>query len=108
MIEWFREPGWIGTLPHTKGLSDVQEYHRKMIRLLVGTCLLLFIAWVGLKLMQYRGDYLRMIEDFQRWTGSWSKRLGDFIESARRFIEPKLKDIGRFFDNLFKGSASGA
>ena len=37
------------------------------IRLFLATFFLLFIAWIGMKAMQYHGDYERMIRDAQRF-----------------------------------------
>lgn len=85
----------------------MDQFRRKLIGLLVTTCLLLFIAWVGLKLMQYRGDWQRMLADGQRWLRDWGKRLSDFVRSARAFLEPLWEKITQFFRNL-TGQSSGA
>ena len=44
----------------------MKDFRRSVIRLFLATFFLLFIAWIGMKAMQYRGDYDRMIRDAQR------------------------------------------
>ena len=45
----------------------MKDFRRSVIRLFLATFFLLFIAWVGMKAMQYHGDYDRMIRDAQRF-----------------------------------------
>ena len=45
----------------------MKDFRRSVIHLILGTSFLLFIAWVGVKAMQYHGDYERMIQDAQRF-----------------------------------------
>ncbi len=45
----------------------MKDFRKTVIRLFLATFFLLFIAWVGMKAMQYHGDYERMIRDAQRF-----------------------------------------
>ena len=45
----------------------MKSFRKSVIRLFLATFFLLFIAWVGMKAMQYHGDYERMIRDAQRY-----------------------------------------
>lgn len=45
----------------------MKDLRKSVIRLFLGTFFLLFIAWVGMKAMQYQGDYERMLRDAQRF-----------------------------------------
>jgi len=45
----------------------MKDFRRSVIRLFLATFFLLFIAWVGMKAIQYHGDYERMIRDAQRY-----------------------------------------
>ena len=45
----------------------MKDFRRSVIRLFLATFFLLFIAWIGMKAMQYHGDYERMIRDVQRF-----------------------------------------
>ncbi len=45
----------------------MKNFRRSVIRLFMATLFLLFIAWVGMKAMQYHGDYERMVWDAQRY-----------------------------------------
>ena len=45
----------------------MKNFRKSVIRLFLATFFLLFIAWVGMKAMQYHGDYEGMIRDAQRF-----------------------------------------
>jgi hypothetical protein len=45
----------------------MKTFRKSVFRLFLATFFLLFIAWVGMKAMQYHGDYERMIRDAQRF-----------------------------------------
>lgn len=45
----------------------MKSFRKSVIRLFLATFFLLFIAWVGMKAMQYHGDYERMVWDAQRY-----------------------------------------
>ena len=45
----------------------MKDFRRSVFRLFLATFFLLFIAWIGMKAMQYHGDYERMIRDVQRY-----------------------------------------
>ena len=45
----------------------MKDFRRSVIRLFLATFFLLFIAWIGMKAIQYHGDYERMIRDAQRY-----------------------------------------
>lgn len=65
------------------------NFRRSLMRLLFLTAFLLFIAWVGLKLMTYRGDWEAAIRD-----------LTDWIAPIRRFFEDKIEPM---FQRLVEG-----
>ena len=44
----------------------MKDFRKSVVRLFLVTFFLLFIAWVGMKAMQYHGDYERMIRDAQK------------------------------------------
>jgi hypothetical protein len=56
----------------------MKNFRRSVIRLFMATLFLLFIAWVGMKAMQYHGDYEGMIRDAKRFL-----RENDVIEFIR-------------------------
>ena len=45
----------------------MKSFRKSVFRLFLATLFLLFIAWVGMKAMQYHVDYERMIRDAQRF-----------------------------------------
>ena len=45
----------------------MKSFRKSVFRLFLATFFLLFIAWVGMKAMQYHGDYERMVWDAQRY-----------------------------------------
>lgn len=45
----------------------MKDFRESVIHLFLMTFLLLFIAWIGVKAMQYRGNYGRMIQDARRF-----------------------------------------
>ena len=45
----------------------MKSFRKSVFRLFLATFFLLFIAWVGMKAMQYHEDYERMIRDAQRF-----------------------------------------
>ena len=56
----------------------MKSFRKSVIRLFLATFFLLFIAWVGMKAMQYHGDYEGMIRDAKRFL-----RENDVIEFIR-------------------------
>lgn len=69
----------------TGGDSHMGDFRRSAFRILLLTCFLLLIAWVSLKLMQYRGDTEALLNDLQN-TGA-----ARFVkEKAVPFIHEKL------------------
>ena len=45
----------------------MKDFRKSVIHLFVMTFFLLFIAWIGVKAMQYRGNYGRIIQDARRF-----------------------------------------
>jgi hypothetical protein len=41
----------------------MKDFRKSVVRLFLVTFFLLFIAWVGMKAMQYRGDYERPLNN---------------------------------------------
>ena len=64
----------------------MKDFRRSVIRLFLATFFLLFIAWIGMKAMQYHGDYERMIRDAQRYL-----RENDVVRFARDKAMPFIR-----------------
>ena len=64
---------------------------------LPGYLFLLFIAWVGMKAMQYHGDYERMIRDAQRFL-----RENDVVGFVRDKAVPAIQDAINTVKGWFK------
>ena len=76
---------------------DMKDFRRSVIHLFLGTFFLLFIAWVGVKAMQYHGDYERMIQDAQRFlreNGLVEFFRGKVIPFFQEKVIPFLQGIG--------------
>ena len=56
---------------------------RSAIRILITTCFLLFVAWLGMKLMQFGGDWERLMQEAQQ-------RVMPFIEGIPRFFNDQI------------------
>ena len=61
----------------------MKSFRKSVFRLFLATFFLLFIAWVGMKAMQYHGDYERMVWDAQRYL-----RENDVVRFARDKVLP--------------------
>ena len=61
-------------------------FRKSVFRLFLATFFLLFIAWIGMKAMQYHGDYERMIRDAQRYL-----RENDVVRFARDKAMPFIR-----------------
>ena len=75
----------------------MKDFRRSVIHLFLGTFFLLFIAWVGVKAMQYHGDYERMIQDAQRFlreNGLVEFFRGKVIPFFQEKVIPFLQGIG--------------
>ena len=66
--------------------KQAKDFRKSVIRLFLATFFLLFIAWIGMKAMQYRGDYERMIRDVQRFL-----RENDVVRFVRDKAVPFLR-----------------
>ena len=67
--------------------GDMKDFRRSVIRLFLGTFFLLFVAWAGLKAMQYHGDYERLLRDAQGFL-----RENAVIVFFQRKVIPFLQD----------------
>lgn len=71
----------------------MQNFRRSVFRLLFFMAFLLFVAWIAMKLMQYRGDWSRLLADGQ----SWLKGLGIHPEAISKFfsdtVKPKAEEM---------------
>ena len=63
--------------------KQAKDFQKSVIRLFLATFFLLFIAWIGMKAMQYHGDYERMIRDVQRFL-----RENDVVRFVRDKVIP--------------------
>ena len=75
--------------------KQAKDFRKSVIRLFLATFFLLFIAWIGMKAMQYHGDYERMIRDVQRFL-----RVRD---KAMPFIRGKIIPVIENVINTVKG-----
>ena len=74
----------------------MKSFRKSVFRLFLATFFLLFIAWVGMKAMQYHGDYERMIRDAQRLL-----RKNDVVGFVRKKIIPFFrKEIIPAIENM--------
>lgn len=62
---------------------------KHFIGLLFITCLFLFIAWGGLKIMQNGGNWDTLWEELRQ---DWSQQLHDPIEFYQQHIQPKVQE----------------
>lgn len=56
---------------------------RSALRILIATCFLLFVAWLGMKVMQYGGDWEKLLQEAQQ-------KAAPFLETATRFFNDQL------------------
>ncbi len=82
--------------------KQAKDFRKSVIRLFLATFFLLFIAWIGMKAMQYHGDYERMIRDVQRFL-----RENDVVrfvrDKAMPFIRGKIIPVIENVINTVKG-----
>ena len=65
----------------------MKSFRKSVFRLFLATFFLLFIAWVGMKAMQYHGYYERMVWDAQRYL-----RENDVVAFVRDKAVPAIQD----------------
>ena len=82
----------------------MKDFRRSVIRLFLATFFLLFVAWVGLKAMQYHGDFERMLRDAQRYlrnndvVGFFRHKVIPFVQDrVIPFIEGAINSVKRLF-----------
>ena len=75
----------------------MKSFRKSVIRLFLATFFLLFIAWVGMKAMQYHGDYERMVWDAQRYL-----RENDVVAFVRDKAFPAIQDAINTVKGWFK------
>ena len=75
----------------------MRDFRKSVSRLFLATFFLLFIAWVGMKAMQYHGDYERMIWDAQRYL-----RENDVVAFFRDKAVPAIQDAINTVKGWFK------
>lgn len=71
----------------------MQSFRRSVFRLLFFTAFLLFVAWIALKLMQYRGDWGRLLEDGQSWLRGIGIRPDAIVRFFNETVEPKVQEM---------------
>lgn len=64
----------------------MKDFRRSVFRLFLAAFFFLFIAWIGMKTMQYHGDYERMIRGVQRFL-----RENDVVRFVRDKAVPFLR-----------------
>lgn len=72
----------------------MDHFRRSVIRLLVGTIFLLFIAWVGVKLMQYGGDYEKLLLDGRKMVEGWGVDISSVFDKVKAFAQSLIEKIG--------------
>lgn len=65
----------------------MKDFRKSIIHLFLMTFFLLFIAWIGVKAMQYRGNYGRMIRDARRFL-----RENDAVTLVRDKVMPFFRE----------------
>ena len=75
----------------------MKSFRKSVFRLFLATFFLLFIAWVGMKDMQYHGDYERMVWDAQRYL-----RENDVVAFVRDKAVPAIQDAINTVKGWFK------
>ena len=75
----------------------MKSFRKSVFRLFLATFFLLFIAWVGMKAMQYHGDYERMVWDAQRYL-----RENDVVAFVRDKGVPAIQDAINTVKGWFK------
>jgi hypothetical protein len=75
----------------------MKDFRRSVFRLFLATFFLLFIAWIGMKAMQYHGDYERMVWDAQRYL-----RENDVVAFVRDKGVPAIQDAINTVKGWFK------
>lgn len=71
----------------------MKDFRRSMIRLVVFTAFLLIVAWLGLKLMQYHGDWERLIKDGQDWLNGLGIHPDRIFKSIGDAVGPKVEAL---------------
>jgi hypothetical protein len=75
----------------------MKSFRKSVFRLFLATFFLLFNAWVGMKAMQYHGDYERMVWDAQRYL-----RENDVVAFVRDKAVPAIQDAINTVKGWFK------
>ena len=75
----------------------MKSFRKSVFRLFLATFFLLFIAWIGMKAMQYHGDYERMVWDAQRYL-----RENDVVAFVRDKGVPAIQDAINTVKGWFK------
>ena len=75
----------------------MKSFRKSVFRLFLATFFLLFIAWIGMKAMQYHGDYERMVWDAQRYL-----RENDVVAFVRDKAVPAIQDAINTVKGWFK------
>lgn len=72
----------------------MDHFRRSMIRLLVGMTILLFVAWAGMKVMQYGGDYEKLVHDWQNTVEGWGVDFSSFFDRVKAFVQSLIEKVG--------------
>ena len=79
------------------------NYRRSMFRVLFGVAVLLLVAWLGMKLLSYRGNTEALINDVQAWLNKLGPKAQAFIKPIRDFVEPKVDEWMQSAQKLVNG-----
>ena len=72
----------------------MDHFRRSVTRLLVGTIFLLFIAWIGVKLMQYHGDYEKLLLDGRKMVEGWGDGFITAFDRVKAFAQSLIEKAG--------------
>ena len=84
----------MGAMNNIGGRVSMDHFRRSVIRILVGTIVLLFFAWVGLKVMQYNGDYERLVQDWRNVAGGWGDGFTSAFDRVKEFVQSLIEKAG--------------
>ena len=65
---------------------------RSAIRILIATCFLLFVAWLGMKLMQFGGNWERLFQEAQQKAAPFIENISSFYNEQ---ILPRIEELVR-------------
>lgn len=81
----------------------MDHFHRSLIRILLMTFFLLFIAWLALKLMQNGNDIEGLIAEGRRTVERWIHDVPSMFDDIAGFLKTLPAKISVAFNNAIAG-----